>query len=218
MAGFKRFLAAIAAAGALTVAALGFVAAPGNAAPYVKAPTLSLSATSACKSSSITVTGTDFVPGSRITLTLRPPGTPLGSVFASSSGGFTKTVLLPEVTGTFQIVASGRAVAGNSNTAKARLQIIDCATPAPTATSPAVPPATFASVPPATSVAVPPATSAAVPPATSATSGPVPITGYNGGPFDPPGYAVGVGLAALALLTLGGVLLTWWRRRRKSAA
>jgi hypothetical protein len=51
----------------------------------------------------------------------------LGSVVVNSSGGFTTIIELPEVVGTFQLVASGPATATNSNTARATLNILNCA-------------------------------------------------------------------------------------------
>jgi LPXTG-motif cell wall-anchored protein len=47
-------------------------------------------------------------------------------------------------------------------------------------------------------------------------AGPVPVTGYSGGPAGGTGYARPAGLAGLACLILGGGLLAW--RRRKHAA
>lgn len=45
-------------------------------------------------------------------------------------------------------------------------------------------------------------------------TGPIPITGYTGHPASGTGYALPVGLAVLAVLSLGGGL-AWWRRNRK---
>ena len=125
MAGHKRFLVAVVVVAGLAAATLG-LAAPVSAAPYVQAPTLSVSTTAPCESTSITVTGTDFVPGSTVSLTLAGVAS-LGSVVVNSSGGFTTIIELPEVVGTFQLVASGPATATNSNTARATLNILNCA-------------------------------------------------------------------------------------------
>lgn len=48
-------------------------------------------------------------------------------------------------------------------------------------------------------------------------TGPVPITGYTGGPHSRGSYALPAGLAVLACLALGGGL-TWWCRHRRHAA
>lgn len=122
----KRPLAAIIATAALAVATLTF-AAPGNAAPYVKAPTLSVSTTSPCEGESLTVTGTDFVPGSTVQLTLQSTPTSLGSVVVNANGGFTTTVTLPAgVTGTHEIVAAGPPTRTNPNRASATITIRLC--------------------------------------------------------------------------------------------
>jgi hypothetical protein len=131
-AGRQRCLAAVAAA-AITAAALA-LAAPGSAmaaAPYVMAPALSVATTSPCQDSSLTVTGTDFVPGSMVTLTLHSADASLGSVVVSAAGGFTDTVTLPEVTGTHQLVAAGAPTPRNPNTASATLHIQSCLGPVP---------------------------------------------------------------------------------------
>jgi hypothetical protein len=171
-AGHQRWVAAVAAAVAVTAAAVAF-AAPGIAAPYVTAPALSVATTSPCKSASLTVTGTGFVPGSTVTLTLRSAAVSLGPAVVGAAGGFTATVTLPEVTGTHQLVAAGPPTTGNPNTAQATLHLQSCA-------------------------------------------GPVPITGYSGGPAGGTRYALPAGLAALACLVVGGLLA--WRRRRTRAA
>jgi hypothetical protein len=129
MAGLKRFLATVGAIAAVATATLG-LAAPVSAAPYVTAPTLSVSTTSPCSSTSITVTGTDFVAGSTVALTLTNNQTfSLASVTVGPNGGFTTTVTLPEVVGAFQLVAAGPPTSTNSNTAKATLNILNCAVP-----------------------------------------------------------------------------------------
>jgi hypothetical protein len=168
------------------------LAAPGSAAPYVTAPALSVATTGPCQSTSLAVKGTGFVPGSTVTLTLRPPGSSLGSVVVDAAGEFTTTVMLPEVTGTFQLVAAGPPTPTNPNTAQATLDIRSCVSPVPT-----------------------PSYSSAVP--VPSRSGPVPITGYSGGgPAGGVGYALPAGVAAVACLLLGGGLA--WRRRRSHAA
>jgi titin len=126
----QRCLAAIAATAGVSAAALAF-AAPGTAAPYVTAPALSVSTSSPCKSTSLTVAGTDFVPGSSVTVTLRPPGASLGSAVADATGAFTMTVTLPEVTGTRQLVAAGPPTPGNPNAAEATLYMESCTGPVP---------------------------------------------------------------------------------------
>lgn len=137
----KRPLAAIIATAALAVATLTF-AAPGNAAPYVKAPTLSVSTTSPCEGESLTVTGTDFVPGSTVQLTLQSTPTSLGSVVVNANGGFTATVKLPAgVTGTHEIVAAGPPTPRNPNRATATITIrlcpVSAAAPPPSRPGPA---------------------------------------------------------------------------------
>jgi hypothetical protein len=132
MAGLKRFLATAVATAGVVAATMTF-AAPGNAAPYVTAPTLSVSTTSPCESTSIKATGTDFVAGSTVTLTMENSQTfSLGSVTVGPNGGFTTTVTLPEVVGTFELTAAGPPTSTNSNTAKATLNILNCAVPTPT--------------------------------------------------------------------------------------
>jgi hypothetical protein len=130
MAGRRRCLAAVAAAVAVTAAAVA-LAAPGSAAPYVTAPALSVATTSPCKGASLAVAGTGFVPGSAVTVTLRPAAVPLGSAVPGAAGGFTAIVTVPEVTGTRQLVAAGPPTPGNPNTAQATLHIETCAGPVP---------------------------------------------------------------------------------------
>lgn len=122
MAGKHSLAAAVVVAA--TLATSFAVAAPGNAAPYVKAPTLSVSTTAPCKSTTLTATGTDFVPRSTVTLTLA--STSVGSLVVSANGGFTTTVTVPEITGTFRLVAAGPRSPRNSNTAQATLTIRRC--------------------------------------------------------------------------------------------
>jgi hypothetical protein len=124
MAAPKRLLAAVVIAFALATATLGF-AASSSAAPYVTAPTISVSTTAPCKSTPINVVGSGFVPGSTVTLTLAGVAT-LGSVTVGANGQFTTTVILPEVTGIHQLVASGPATSTNSNTAQATLNLMSC--------------------------------------------------------------------------------------------
>lgn len=145
MAGRMRFFAAVLAA-ALAAVTLA-TAAPVSAAPYEKAPapytmapSISVSTNSPCTSTAITVTGMDFVPGSTVTLTLQGVPGILGTVVVDANGGFTTTVTLPEVVGTFQLVATGPSTATNPNTAQTTLNILDCAVATPPA-SPAAPPA-----------------------------------------------------------------------------
>lgn len=126
MSAHKRFLAAILAPAALALATLTF-AAPGNAAPYVEAATVSISTTSPCPGDSLTVTGTGFAPGSTVDLTLHSTVTSLGSEIVDANGGFTATVTAPAgVTGTHQIVAAGPQTPTNSNRAQATLHIRVC--------------------------------------------------------------------------------------------
>jgi hypothetical protein len=130
MAVHQRCLAAIAAAVGAGAAALAF-AAPGGAAPYVTAPALSVSTTDPCAGAALTVAGTDFVPGSAVSLTLRPADPALGSAVAGAAGGFTATVVVPKVTGTRELVAAGPPEPRNPNTAEATLHVQSCAGPVP---------------------------------------------------------------------------------------
>ncbi len=119
----RRLTASVTAALALFFGATAF-AASSQAAPYTHAPALSVSNTCPSVGAAITVVGTDFVPGSNVTLTLRTQTFPLGSVTADASGGFTASVTLPsEVTGSHTIVAAGAATTTNSNTATAGITI-----------------------------------------------------------------------------------------------
>lgn len=142
MSAHKRPFAAVLATAALAVAILT-IAAPGStAAPYVKAPTLSVSTTSPCEGESLTVTGTDFVPGSTLQLTLQSSPTSLGSVVVNANGGFTATVKLPAgVTGTHEIVAAGPPTPRNPNRATATITIrlcpVSAAAPPPSRPGPA---------------------------------------------------------------------------------
>lgn len=124
MAGYKRFIAATLVTAALAAPALGSAAA-GQAAPYVTAPALSVSTTGPCRSAPLTVVGTGFVPGSTVTLTLAGVAS-LGSVTVRANGGFTLTVILPEVTGRHLLIAAGPAAQGNPNTAEATLDLRNC--------------------------------------------------------------------------------------------
>lgn len=128
MARHRRFLGAVLVTSALAATALGF-AATGNAAvvggaPYVTAPSISVSTTGPCRSTPLTVAGADFVPGSTVTLTLA--GFTVGSVTVGANGGFTTTITVPEVPGTFQLVAAGPATATNPSRAEATLNILSC--------------------------------------------------------------------------------------------
>lgn len=143
----KRSLAAIVAAAALAVAPLTLAPSANAAAPYVTAPTLALSTTTPPCAGTLTVTGSGFVPGSTVTLTLHSTVTSLGSVVVNANGSFTKTVTLPAgVSGTHTIVAEGPPTATNSNRAEATITIGVCPTTTPTTPvttpppSPAAPP------------------------------------------------------------------------------
>lgn len=132
-------VAAVAVAAALVMfAAPAEAADAADAAPYVHAPALSVSASGPCKGTSLTVDGTGFVPRSSVRLTLHPravsPGSAvasLGSALASAAGGFTRTVTLPAVVGTYQLIAVGPPTSTNPNTAEVTLHIRDCSGPVP---------------------------------------------------------------------------------------
>lgn len=192
MLGHQRSLAAIIAS-ALVAATLMF-AAPSTtaAAPYVKAPELSVSTTSPCVNSTLTVTGRGFVPGSTVKLTLRSHGRSisLGKVVVDANGNFSTTVRLPAgVSGTFHLVAAGARTAENPNKAQSTLHIRVC-------------------VSPSASAVAPPPPGAAAPPAAAQPAPPPAFTGVE---------IFGIVALAVALLGIGGGFV-YVGRRRKSAA
>ena len=73
------------------MAVVGF-SAPASAAPYVNTTTTSVSNSSPVAGSSFTFTGTGFVAGESIAITL--DGTPVTSVIASSTGTFSTKITL----------------------------------------------------------------------------------------------------------------------------
>jgi hypothetical protein len=104
----RPILVVIAAIGA-AVTSLSF-AGPAAAAPYTRQPTLSVNIQTPAVGATIVVTGTDFVAGTSISVTLHTAVISLGSVTPNASGAFTTSIALPAtVSGTHTIVAAGPA-------------------------------------------------------------------------------------------------------------
>jgi hypothetical protein len=100
---------------ALAVASVWLVVvAPASSAsapvayPPVQCPTLSVSTTSPLAGSSITVSGSNFVPGAAVRLELRTQVSVLANVTTNNDGSFSVSVRLPAgVSGDHDIVAVG---------------------------------------------------------------------------------------------------------------
>lgn len=123
MSASKRSLAALAAMLGLVFATVAF-AAPGGAQPYSNAPTLSVSSANPCVGARVKLTGTAFVPGSTVRITLNSKTYQLGSVTVEAGGTFSKTVTLPKgLTGTHTFTARGHATKDNKNTATVSVKI-----------------------------------------------------------------------------------------------
>lgn len=96
--------------GGLLTAGSIFAASSAVAAPYTRQPTLSVSTQTPVAGGHLTVTGTGFVNGTPVTVTLHSAVVTLGSATPDASGNFSLSVTLPSnVTGTHTIVASGPA-------------------------------------------------------------------------------------------------------------
>jgi hypothetical protein len=81
-----------------------------GAAPYVRQPNLAINTQTPAIGATVTLTGTGYVAGTTVTLTLHSTPVTLGTVTPNASGNFTTAVALPAgVSGTHTIVGAGNA-------------------------------------------------------------------------------------------------------------
>lgn len=105
----SRAAAMMVAVLALVLAGL-FTAGTAGAAPYVRQPHLAINTQTPAVGATVTLTGTGFVAGVHVTVTLHSTPVTLGSATPNANGDFTLSATLPSgVSGTHTIVASGSA-------------------------------------------------------------------------------------------------------------
>jgi hypothetical protein len=91
-------------------------ATPANAAPYTTQPTTSVSNQSPTAGGTITFSGSGFLPGETIAITL-DNGTTFPSVVANASGAFSTTITLSAgLSGTHTLTATGTTSGRTSST------------------------------------------------------------------------------------------------------
>jgi hypothetical protein len=114
------------------IAVLAF-AVPANAAPYTTQPTVAVSSQTVTAGGSITFSGSGFLPGETVRITVSDPIT-LKSVVADSSGSFSTVIVLPAgLTGAQTLTATGLT---SGRTASITIQVLAAsANPFPTSTA-----------------------------------------------------------------------------------
>jgi hypothetical protein len=91
-------------------------ATPSNAAPYTTQPTTSVSDQTPAAGGTITFSGSGFLPGETITITL-DNGTTFPSVVANAAGAFSTTITLSAgLSGTHTLTATGTTSGRTSST------------------------------------------------------------------------------------------------------
>ncbi len=107
----QRPVAALIGVWGLVIAALTFAfAGSASAAPYTRAPVLSVSTQAPTVGATVNFSGSGYLPGVVVNLTLQPGAYDLGSVTPDRSGSFSTLITLPAgVSGSHTVVGAGAA-------------------------------------------------------------------------------------------------------------